>query len=133
MLHMRNTWATFAGTARKDLGLTREEFADRIGVERTTPWRWETSRTVPNDQELVLRFAAVAGVDPDQALAAAGLKPGVQPPVEPVRESAMDPDVRILMHKLADPNVNAATKTYIRRTLRILANLPEGEPLPRIK
>jgi len=133
MLHMRNTWATFARVAREDLGLTRDELAAALNVERTTVWRWETGKTTPNDQELVLRFAAVAEVNPDEALAAAGLKPGAVPPTEPTRESAMDPDVRTLLHMLADPNVNAATKAYIRRTLQILANLAEGEAIPRTR
>lgn len=93
MLRMRNAegqqrgnWATYAKTAREIAGLGKSELARRMGMDRGTVHRWEIGRTKPEDPEVVRAFAEVLGLDLDEALAAAGLRPGVAPPSTPTME-----------------------------------------------
>ena len=82
----RGTWATFAKAARDGARMSQSELARRLNVERTTVWRWETGKQKPESADMVAAFAAVLGIDTDEALAAAGLRPGTPAPAEPTRE-----------------------------------------------
>jgi transcriptional regulator with XRE-family HTH domain len=60
-------------------------------VDRVTVWRWENGQQKPEDADVVARLAAVLEVDLEEALAAAGLRPGIAAPTAPTRE----PDIEI--------------------------------------
>jgi transcriptional regulator with XRE-family HTH domain len=82
------TWATYARLARENAvpPISQSELARRLDTDRTTIWRWEHGKQKPEDPAIVVRFAAVLGLDPDEALAAAGLRPGVAAPSTPTME-----------------------------------------------
>jgi hypothetical protein len=83
-------------------------------VDRTTVFRWETQRARPESAELVQAVAEALGVDLDEALAAAGLKPGIAPPVEPTREH--DEEMEMILTAPVDP---ATKKKMVDRLLEL--------------
>lgn len=92
-VHMRNTpgprrgtWAAYILTARERAGLTKSELARRIQKDRATVGRWEDGKNRPEDANLVARVAQELGLDLDEALAAAGLRPGVTAPENPTMD-----------------------------------------------
>lgn len=126
-LRMRNTeggtWATLVKRMRAATGMTGAELARRLDVDRATIWRWEAGRQKPESAELIKAFADIFGLELDDALAAAGLRPaGVEPP----RREPMDPDVLALMRMLADPETPEATKVQIRTMMRTLLEIAES-------
>lgn len=121
-------WANYLAAARTAAGLSKTELARAAQVGRATVFRWEAGESRPEQSEIVVRVAKVLGVDLDEALAAAGLRPTAQPPTKPVKEPPLDPDLLLLASRLADPNVSVAEKATIRATIQYLANLPEEPP-----
>jgi transcriptional regulator with XRE-family HTH domain len=120
------TWASYVRAAREHTGLTRAQLARAANVGRATVYRWEAGEQRPEQAEIVLRVARVTGVDLDEALAAAGLRPGHHAPETPRRqELPIDPDVRLLLEQLADPDVPEEHKQLIRGQLRYLADLAD--------
>lgn len=98
----RNTWASFVKAARVGIGMSGAEFARQVGVGRETVWRWEAGRYRPEDPAVVKKVADVLNVDLDEALAAAGFRPDVEPPAGPTRPP--DPEIdRIERSKLSAP------------------------------
>lgn len=91
----RGTWATYSQAARERAGLTKAEAARRIGVDRGTVHRWEVGQNRPDDADLVSAVAKVYGVDLEEALAAAGMKPGRAAPAEPATEP--DPEIDAIL------------------------------------
>lgn len=89
----RGAWATFAKAAREGSHMSQAELARRLDVERTTIWRWETGKQKPESADAVALFARVLGIDVDEALAAAGLRPGTTAPAEPTREPDEEMDL----------------------------------------
>jgi transcriptional regulator with XRE-family HTH domain len=89
----RDAWAKFAKAARGRM--TQSELARQLGVDRATIYRWETGQQRPENADTVARFAQVTGIDVDEALAAAGLKPGAVAPAEPTRE--LDEEEQLIM------------------------------------
>lgn len=100
-------WATYAKLAREAAvpTVSQSELARRLDTDRTTIWRWEHGKQKPDDPEIVARFAAALGLDLDETLAAAGLRPGVAAPeaptvdvdeeIELVRtDQRLDPDMK---------------------------------------
>lgn len=92
-VHVRNTtgpgrggWATYAKAARTGALLSQSELARRLGINRTTIFRWETGAARPENPDVVQAFAEVLSLNLDEALAAAGLRPGTTAPAEPTRE-----------------------------------------------
>lgn len=92
-VHMRNTsgpgrgsWATYVRSAREHRNLSIAELARRVGVDRGTVHRWEGGRNRPESADVVGTLADVLGLDVDEALAAAGLRPGVGAPAQPTVE-----------------------------------------------
>lgn len=110
--------------------MTKAELGRRLGVDRGTVHRWETNQTRPDDPNLVSAFAELFGLDVDEALDRAGLKPGT-PTLSPSRDGPLDPDVKIVLRRLADPNVSDVEKATIRATLRYLADLADRTPAPQ--
>lgn len=95
----RGTWATYAEAARLRLKVDKTGMADLLGIERSTIHRWETGRTRPRDPEVIRLFAEVAGLDLDEALAAAGLRPGAES-----RPTPRDEEIeRVLQSDLSNP------------------------------
>jgi len=66
--------------------MSQSELARQLKVDRVTVWRWENGQQRPEDAGVVARFAAILCLDEEEALAAAGLRPGVAAPTEPTRE-----------------------------------------------
>ena len=124
----RNTWATYARAAREAAGLDKTDLAKRMGSTRQTIGRWESGRYKPATADDVIAFARATGVDEREALAAAGILPVELPPERPTRpDPPMDPDVLILLRKLADPDVSPAQKHLIRGQLQYLARLADSD------
>lgn len=77
----RSTWARFAKAARGKM--SQSELARQLQVDRATIYRWENGQQRPERADTVARFARITGIDVDEALAAAGLKPDVEALAEP--------------------------------------------------
>lgn len=114
-VHMRNssgqprgTWATYARAAREGARLSKAELARRIGKDRGTIHRWEAGSNRPEDPDVVQAFALALGLDVDEALAAAGLRPGTEPPAEPTRE--YDEEIELVR---TDPRLDEDMKRRI--------------------
>lgn len=110
LLHVRSndapasgtTWASYVKAARKSAGMSQTDLAIRSRISRNTISRWEIGRYRPDKPEDVIAVARATGVDPGEALAAAGFRPDVPPPSEPTR--APDPELdRIRASKLSAP------------------------------
>lgn len=91
----RVAWATYAAMARKAARMSQSGLAKRVGVDRVTVYRWETGVQRPTDPDVVAAFAAALGLDVDEALAAAGLRPGTPAPAAP--KPPDDPEVRLIL------------------------------------
>lgn len=89
----RDAWAKFAKAARGRM--SQSELSRQLGVDRATIYRWETGQQRPENADTVARFAQVTGIDVDEALAAAGLKPGTAAPAKPTRE--LDEEEQLIM------------------------------------
>lgn len=120
----RDTWAAYVQAARERAGLTKSGLGERIGKDRATVARWEDGKHRPNDAELVARVAATLGLDLDETLAAAGMRPGATAPAEPTRER--DEEIELIM----SAPVNDATR---RRMLERLAYLRERDKKQRLE
>jgi transcriptional regulator with XRE-family HTH domain len=119
--------------ARRDRGWTITELATHTGVGRSTVFRWLAGDWQDYPELAKVRgFCAALDVPVAAAFHALGV-PGTAPaPAEPAAphrrsptgEPGMDADVRVILGRLADPNVPAAEKKLIRDLLRYLASRP---------
>lgn len=130
-MHVRNTtgpgrggWATYAKAAREGALVSQSELARRLGVNRTTIFRWEDGRARPDSPEAVRAFAEILGLDLDEALAAAGFKPGTTAPAEPTRER--DEEVELILAAPVDDRMK-------QRMLERLFELRERDKQRRIE
>lgn len=137
-VHVRNTptpqrgnWATYVTATRERVGMSKAELARRLGVDRGTVHRWESGQSRPEDATVVTAFANLFGLDTDEALTAAGLRLSARPAGSPTENAPLDPDVKIIMRRLADPNVSEPEKVIIRATLRHLAQIAEQQSRER--
>lgn len=80
--------------------MTQSELARQLQVDRATIYRWETGQQRPENAETVARFARITGIDLDEALAAAGLRPDLEAPAEPTREP--DEEEQLIMSAPVD-------------------------------
>lgn len=131
---MRNTeigtWATLVKRVREAAGMSGAELARRLDVDRATIWRWEVGRQKPESPDLIKAFATLFGLDIDEVLRIAGLRPSDDEP-RPAEAAPIDPDVLKLMRILADPDTDAATKAHVRAMMQTLAELAEKGPKPK--
>jgi hypothetical protein len=109
-------------------GLNDQQIREATGVGPSTFHRWRRAdwgRDWPELQK-VIDFCEGLGFDPEDGFAALGVT-GTRSATGP---EPLDPDVRRLLAKMADPNVGEHEKTVIRALLRYLADLPPGEEPP---
>lgn len=111
----RGAWATYAKRAREGAvpPINQSELARRLGVDRVTIYRWETGQQRPEKADTVKVFAQVLGLDLDEALAAAGLRPGVDVPTGPTREA--DEEEAIIRN---NPTLSDEMKVQIIKLMR---------------
>lgn len=129
--HMRHTsppdrgaWAAYVSAAIEASGLSKAETARQIGTDAGTIFRWLSGKHAPERADVVARFAQATGVDLDEALVAAGLRPNADPVHRPARQDPpIDKDTLYLLRRLADPEVSAEEKAYIRSTIQRAAQL----------
>lgn len=76
------TWATYIRSVREAAGFTKAAFARRLSVDRATVFRWEGGTSRPDSPAVVVTIADLFGLDLDEALTAAGLRPAPSPPPE---------------------------------------------------
>jgi len=143
-VHMRNTspresgtWATFVREAREAALISQIELARRIGVERTTVWRWENKDQLPDTATVAASVARALKLDQDEALRLAGFTVGVPEP-EPesdddrlVRSFGLDPASRIVRKIMGGPWDTAMKRRMLRRE-REWADKAEAERLEQL-
>lgn len=134
MSHVRNTgdrssgnWAAYVRSHREVAGMSQGALASKIEVTRQTINRWESGRYRPDSADHVVRFAHVVGVDPSDALVAAGFLPEAIAEIGArerrrvaARESAspIEPDVDRLRERLADPDASPEEKAMLRTMIQ---------------
>lgn len=121
-----SAFVTRALASARARGYTDEAIREHTGVGPSTFHRWrrgDWGRDWPELQK-VIDFCRGLGFDEDEAFAALGLT-GSRTPTRP---DPMDPDMREILRRLADPNVSASEKHAIRLMLRSLAALAEQLP-----
>lgn len=92
-------WATFLRSARAAKGLSQEDLADQLGVERKKIWRWETGNTTRVDAVDVIRVARVLDLTPLAVLTA------IDPEADSVRPPApLPPALARLVAMYAEMN-----------------------------
>lgn len=101
-------------------GMTAVQIEEATKISLSTIHRWRRGEIAPTVDK-VRQFCAGLGLSTKEALAALGVTEREVAAPEPI----VDPDILALLRKLQDPNTNEETKTYIRTTLRMLANMPE--------
>lgn len=103
-------------------GMTDKDIQAATGIMPSTFHRWRRGdlRTTP-DIGKVRAFCTGLGVSVDEALAALGMTPERD---NPAPEPPMDPDLLLILRRLADPNTPAAEKVFIKESLRMLADRP---------
>lgn len=68
-----NEWGRFLAGARKRAGLTQQQLADKLGVERTAVTKWETQGRLPDVHHINALVAALP-VSAESLLEAMGVK-----------------------------------------------------------
>lgn len=106
--------------------MTDRDIAKATGVNPSTFHRWQRGdiNGAPSIGR-VRAFCVGLGVNPRAALLALGLDEGRDSP-EP--EPALDPDFRMILRALADPNTPDSDKAVIREMLRMLAQRVRRTP-----
>jgi transcriptional regulator with XRE-family HTH domain len=110
----------------RERGMTAAQVEAETKISLSTIHRWRRGEIAPTVDK-VRQFCAGLGLSSKEALAALGLSERDATPPEPIT----DPDMLALLRKLQDPNTNEETKTYIRTTLHMLANMPAQPPRRR--
>lgn len=106
----------------KERGMSAAQIQQATGIQLSTIHRWRRGEVAPTVDK-VKQFCSGLSISAVEALAAMGMGPREATPAPP-----MDPDVEVLLQKLADPNVNDATKEYIRQTFKVLAAMADNSP-----
>jgi len=125
--HSGSGWATYAKAARESVvpPISQSELARRLDTDRTTIWRWEHGRQRPDDPDIVVRWARALGLDVDEALAAAGFRPGVDVPPAPTIE--LDEEIELVR---TDPRLTDDMK---RRIIEIILQRREEDRRRRVE
>ena len=100
-------------------GMTDREIASATGVGVSTFHRWRRGegREMP-ELDKVRAFCEGLGVSVVGAMTALGMSPGRDAHAP---EPPMPPELRVIMRRLADPNVASSEKLVIREMLKMLA------------
>lgn len=106
------TWASYVKAARVAAGLSQTDLAVRTRISRNTISRWEIGRYRPDKPEDVISVARATGVDPNEALAAAGFRPDVPAPPEPTRTP--DPELDRIRESKLSPAAKAKLTARIK-------------------
>lgn len=109
--------------------MTDRTIVAATGIPTSTFHRWARAdfRTAP-DLDKVRRFCDGLDADPEAAMAALGLTRG-RDQTEP--DPPLPPEIRVILRRLADPNVSDAEKTLIHEMLAMLAARAERPPRRR--
>ncbi len=102
----RQTWAEYVAKLRKATRLSRPKFAERLGVDPTTVWRWEVKGQRPESSEVPELIALTFGLDVDDVLTAAGLKPSGDRAPEPPQPP--DEEVELILAQKVDEDTKQA-------------------------
>lgn len=123
-------WAAYLAAARARAGMTKAELARAANVGRATVFRWEAGESRPEQAEIVARVANVLGIELDEALIAAGLRPGEVAPNQPSTQTVLDPRARaiaeslqIMSDRLNDPSISNDERLLIEAQLDMLVDL----------
>jgi len=98
--------------------MTDRDIAAATGVNPSTFHRWQRGDFRAPGIDKVRAFCAGLDIPPQAALLALGLTEGRTNP-EP--EPTIEPDIRTILRRLADPNVPEDHKQAMRTVLRMLA------------
>jgi transposase-like protein len=113
----RESWADYLRRMTTRPGWSVARLARESGIHRATIFRWiggQGGATVTS----VSQIADALGDEPANALRAAGNMAGVA-------DEMPDPDLQLLMRRLANPDVPETEKAAIRTALRYLAEMAE--------
>ncbi|MFC0031017.1 helix-turn-helix domain-containing protein [Micromonospora chaiyaphumensis] len=112
--------------AREERGWTVTDLATHTGVGRSTVFRWLAGDWQDYPELAKVRgFCAALDLPVAAAFRALGLPDaGAVPRRRGAEEGAVEADVRVILERLADPNVPAEEKHHIRDLLRYLARRP---------
>jgi transcriptional regulator with XRE-family HTH domain len=109
----------------RDRGMSIEDIEDRIRevapdvtMGRSTIYRWRRAEVASPQRAQVFALCDALGIPRTTAAQILGWD---GKPVSPEPDPAIDPDLRAVMRRLADPAVSTEEKTAIRATLRYLA------------
>ncbi len=112
-VHVRNTpeqqrgaWATYVKALRVATGMGTKSFAEKVGVDPVTLWRWETAKTKPESPAVPEKLAELFKLDLDEVLTAAGLKSAAEVPTEPTRED-IDEELEMILRARIPEKVKA--------------------------
>lgn len=100
-------------------GMTDKDIQAATGIVSSTFHRWRRGevRTMPGLAK-VRAFCAGIGVDLEEAMTALGVT-GQRTDPEP--EAPIDPDLRLILRRLADPATPESERVFIRESLAMLA------------
>lgn len=123
----RVNFARFVGgvlSRARQRNLTDAKIKELTGVGPSTFHRWRRAEWGKEWPELqkVIDFCEGLGEQPEEAFGALGVTDRRQ---SPSPEAPLDPDVKKILRRLADPNVSDEEKTNIRAMMRYLANLAD--------
>lgn len=123
----RSTWGTYISKAIDAAGISKAELARRVGTDAGTVFRWLSGKHVPERADVVARVADVLGLDLEEALAAAGMRPDAQPPAEPTAQTPpRDPEIAELERRMNDPEISEQEKAAYRALLRYAVEMRGG-------
>ncbi|WP_158554050.1 helix-turn-helix domain-containing protein [Micromonospora deserti] len=114
----RESWAEYLRRMTDRPGWSVARLARESGIHRATLFRWIAGKGGANVAS-VRQIAEALGDDPANALRAAGNMEGAP-------EEALDPDLQVIMRRLASPDTPEAEKDAIRTALKYLAQVAES-------
>lgn len=115
------TYVTRLMNIATERGMTIKDIEAATGVGKSTQYRWKRGEVIP-DAPTLHRFVDGLGGDRGEAYAALGwAMPDARPARQTPEPVVLDPDLRLLMRKLTDPNTPDSEKAWIRRQIRAMA------------
>lgn len=109
----RRIWARYITAVRAATGLSRAQFARRLGIDPATAWRWEQAQMKPENTGICETIASTYAVDLDDVLDAAGLRGGEpEPPTAPVHDP--DPEIRLIQQSELPDDIKDVLIDHVR-------------------